>query len=90
MTTKIRVYIKGGTMRFIYTDAARPLLSLGEASIRRASRVEPGDPAKGQDPLQWYANLAPVHGPVLGPFTERTLALTAEVQWLHQHHLRSA
>lgn len=34
-------------------------------------------------PCLWQADLAPVNGPVLGPFTIRGQAIDAEVQWLH-------
>lgn len=30
----------------------------------------------------WWADLLPVKGPVLGPFSNNTSALTAEVDWL--------
>ena len=68
-----------GEVRFIWTDALQPLLALGKAAIRRASHVEPG--ADGQ----WTADLSPVSGPTLGPFTLRQDALDAEVNWLHNH-----
>jgi hypothetical protein len=54
------------------------LTSLGAVTIRRASHVEPDDAG------QWWADLAPVHGPRLGPFTYRSEALAAETKWLEQ------
>ena len=78
---------RDGTARWIHKDEARGLLELGPASIARASHVEPGDPARGQDPLRWYADLSPVGGPTLGPYDERTQALGDEVQWLTCYHL---
>lgn len=54
---------------------------LGPLQLRRASHVEPD--AQGQ----WYADLAPVGGPRLGPFARRSEALAAEVQWLEDRWL---
>jgi hypothetical protein len=68
----------GGEVRCIYGEAI-PLQELGALSIQRASHVEPN--ASGQ----WIADLSPVSGPVLGPFTLRSEALAAEVAWLEQH-----
>jgi hypothetical protein len=62
-------------VRFLFEDALTPLLQLGDASIRRASYVEP----KG---TEWYADLSPVGGPLLGPFDFRSEALDAEAAWL--------
>jgi len=67
-----------GTLRFIYSDALRPLLDTGAARINRASHVEPQG-------TTWTADLAPAGGPVLGPFTTRQEALAAEVEWLDAH-----
>jgi hypothetical protein len=65
---------RGGRVCCLYGELI-PLTELGEVSIRRASRVEPqGD--------GWYADLAPVHGPRLGPFPVRSQALRAETEWL--------
>jgi hypothetical protein len=51
---------------------------LGVATIRRASHVEPDEAGC------WWADLAPVHGPKLGPFPRRSQALQAETTWLDQ------
>ena len=67
-----------GELRFLFDDALTPLLHLGEATIRRASYVEP----RG---TSWYADLSPVGGQVLGPFALRSEALAAEAAWLLQH-----
>jgi hypothetical protein len=79
-----------GQITMIHDDGMRELLKQGQASLRRASHVEPGDPALGQDPLQWYADMAPVQGPVLGPFATRTEALASEVDWLNHNLLQAA
>lgn len=64
-----------GQVRCVY-DEAIDLAQLGELSIRRASHVEPDDQGR------WWADLAPVEGPTLGPFDRRTAALSAERRWL--------
>jgi hypothetical protein len=72
----------GGQVRCLYGEAL-DLASLGLLSIRRASHVEPdGEGA-------WWADLSPLGGPRLGPFTHRSLALTAEESWLECHWLES-
>lgn len=45
-------------------------------SIKRASQVEPGS-----DNL-WYADMAPLGGPKIGPFERRSDALAMELAWL--------
>lgn len=67
-----------GNVRCIYAEAIS-LQELGTVSIQRASHVEPD--ASGN----WLADLTPVSGPVLGPFTLRSEALAAEIAWLEQH-----
>ena len=65
-------------LRYLYSDARRSLLG-GPVVVSRASHVEP---VFG---LGWSADLRPVGGPVLGPFTSRARALAAEVRWLESH-----
>ncbi len=65
----------GGTVHCVYGEAL-DLAALGAVSIRRASHVEPD--ADGR----WWADLAPVGGPRLGPFGLRSAALAAERAWL--------
>jgi len=64
-----------GSVHCIYDEAIH-LPSLGKLTITRASHVEP----TGQG--LWCADLAPVGGPLLGPFSQRSQALAAERQWL--------
>ena len=79
-----------GSMQFIYDDRLKGLMKHGQASIARVSHVEPGDPTKGQDPLRWFADMAPSGQPVvLGPFAERQQALAAEVEWINSNILTS-
>jgi hypothetical protein len=65
----------------VYSEVI-PLHNLGNVQISRASHVEPG--ATGD----WWADLSPSRGPVLGPFPKRSLALQAEHEWLTQNVLR--
>ena len=72
-----------GAIRCLY-DESIDLSTLGRLSIRRASHVEPD--ANGQ----WSADLSPMEGPVLGPFSRRSDALTAERDWIEDHGLIAA
>jgi hypothetical protein len=67
-----------GKIRALYGEAI-DLATLGELAIRRASRVEPDRQGR------WWADLAPMGGPTLGPFARRSQALAAEVAWLERH-----
>tara|TARA_B100001109_G_scaffold215974_1_gene185193 strand:+ start:769 stop:1032 length:264 start_codon:yes stop_codon:yes gene_type:complete len=81
MTQAIDIIISPqGEIRYIYNDALLSLTSLGAATIKRASHVEPCDGG-------WQADLGPVNGPILGPFTTRQEALQQEVNWLLQHNI---
>ena len=71
---------RAGGVRCVYEEAI-DLSVLGTMSIRRASHVEPD----GQG--RWWADLAPVAGPKLGPFVLRSMALQAERSWLLTHWL---
>jgi len=64
-----------GNVRCIY-DEELDLRKLGQVQITRASHVEPD--AEGY----WWADMGPVGGPVLGPYSSRSAALAAERQWL--------
>ena len=69
-----------GTVRCVFGEEL-DLGQLGRLSIRRGSHVEPTPDG------QWTADLAPVQGPLLGPFPTRTAALNAEVTWLQENWL---
>lgn len=74
----MKLYIRpDGTLQAIY-DEAVDLQQIGRAKIQRASHVEPAP----TEPNKWTADLTPVGGPVLGPFSTRREALNAEVTWL--------
>lgn len=68
-----------GELRFIYDDRLAPLLAEGKAEIRRASHVGPVG-------TEWWADLGPVGGPMLGPYKLRQMALNAENYWLRAHN----
>jgi hypothetical protein len=63
-----------GQIRCLYGEAV-DLAALGRL------HVEPND--RGQ----WLADLRPVGGPTLGPFSLRSEALAAERQWLEENWL---
>jgi len=69
-----------GGIRCVYSEEVN-LHELGRLSIQRGSHVEPTSDG------HWTADLSPVNGPVLGPFTTRNEALVAEEAWLLQHWL---
>jgi hypothetical protein len=69
-----------GRIRAVY-DEQLDLAAFGRPEIARASHVEPD--ADGR----WHADLAPIGGPVLGPFDHRSAALDAERAWLEAHWL---
>ena len=64
-----------GEVRCVY-DETIDLNALGTLAIQRASHVEPATDGR------WQADLSPVAGPVLGPFANRSQALSAEQAWL--------
>lgn len=64
-----------GDVRCVYAEEI-DLRALGTLSIVRASHVEPSSEGG------WMADLAPVGGPILGPFEQRSEALAAEQFWL--------
>ncbi len=69
-----------GMVRCVYAETI-DLAEIGLVSITRGSHVEPDNVGR------WFANLAPVEGPLLGPFPRRSHALEAEAEWLHAHWL---
>ena len=62
----------------LYVEAI-DLRAMGTLCIARASQLEPDD--RGN----WWANLSPVAGPILGPFMLRSEALAAERDWMDDH-----
>jgi len=73
----------GGAVRAVYSEVIE-LATLGNGTITRASHVEPDEHGR------WFADMAPVGGPLLGPFAHRSEALLAEQQWLDCHWLEAA
>lgn len=75
--TSFSIYVEpSGQVKFIWNDRLSFLKSSGQATIKRASHVEP------DENCQWGADMSPVGGPVLGPFDSREEALAAEAEWL--------
>ena len=74
------VVLARGGVRCVYEEVI-DLSSFGPLSIQRASHVEPDALA------QWKADLKPVGGPTLGPFTCRSEAIAAERAWLDANWL---
>jgi hypothetical protein len=69
-----------GTVCCIYGETI-DLSQIGRVSISRGSHVEPDESG------WWFADLAPVRGPRLGPFPRRSDALNAETAWLNDRWL---
>jgi hypothetical protein len=69
-----------GNSRCVYGEAI-DLRALGILRVERGSHVEPDESGA------WWADLSPVQGPRLGPFSSRSEALIAEVHWLETHWL---
>ena len=65
----------GGDVRCVYGEEL-DLHEIGKLQITRASHVEPDSGGF------WWADMGPVDGPVLGPFAERSAALSAERAWV--------
>lgn len=79
----MELYISSqGLIRALY-DEFLPFQCLGSVQIQRASHVEPDDMGN------WWADLGPSGGPILGPFPLRSAALDAEQEWLTRHMLDS-
>ena len=66
-----------GTVQCVYGEEV-DLHPLGQLQIHRASHVEPDEQG------QWWVDLSPVGGPMLGPYPGRCLALADENRWLRQ------
>lgn len=79
---EVRVKISdGGRLSLIYSDELAGLLAKG-ATVPDTRRVSHVEPAAGGG---WAADMSPVDGPVLGPFTLRQEALDAELGYLREH-----
>jgi hypothetical protein len=77
----MELIIRGDGIGHCIYDESIPLTELGRLTISRASHVEPT--AQGD----WLADLSPMGGPTLGPFSQRTSAITAELAWLRENWL---
>ncbi|MGV3483991.1 MAG: hypothetical protein ACO1RT_06210 [Planctomycetaceae bacterium] len=72
-----------GNVRMIYDESIDPRV-IGVPRIRRGSHVEPTENG------HWTADLSPCGGPVLGPFSQRSQAIDAEIDWLRKHWIGSS
>lgn len=79
----VLVIDRGGSVRCLYGESI-DLAAIGHLKIDRASHVEPDAQSR------WWADLAPVGGPSLGPFDRRSQALEAEREWLETNWLPSS
>jgi len=76
----MKILVKNGVVKFIYNDKLVGLFKEGKVKIKRASHVEPTQDGK------WIADLNPIQpGIILGPFTLRSKAIKAEVEWLERN-----
>lgn len=71
------IFDESGKARTIYTEAI-DLYTLGKFRHRRASYVEPTETG------EWMADLSPVGGPILGPFSKRSDAIREEMNTLNK------
>lgn len=78
VSEEIQIVISGDRLRFIHQDDLAEAMRVGQVTTLRASHVEPGQDG-------WRADLRPVNGPMLGPFTRRDTALRAEAEWLREN-----
>ena len=82
MKTHKLVIKPDATMICLYDDAIRPLIDQAKtATITRISNVKTTEDTTPQ----FYADLAPVGGPVSPPFRLRSEAIAWEVQWANEH-----
>jgi len=104
--TVVKIVVpRSGPAMAIYSLAAEKLLSgLGDITIRRVSHIVHGssvteyvkvrlladDRWNADCKKKWFANLEPVHGPVLGPFDTRDAAIVAEVAYINENLIRIA
>ena len=76
MTTEMELVVDaGGDVRCVYGEEL-DLREIGKLQITRASHVDPDSDGN------WWADMGPSGGPVLGPFGSRSEALGAEKGWL--------
>lgn len=68
-----------GRLAFLWDDRLVAFRDLGELRIDRASYVEPTPEG------YWMADLAPLGGPRLGPFSLHGAAIEAEREWIARH-----
>lgn len=75
------VIAPNGNIRTLYCEEI-DLQKLGRIQISRGSYVEPNENG------QWMVDLSPLSGPRLGPFSKRSKALQAEIEWIEERWLQ--
>ena len=70
-----------GNIRTVYCEEI-DLQKLGRMQISRGSYVEPNENG------QWMVDLSPLSGPTLGPYSKRSEALQAEIEWIEERWLQ--
>lgn len=71
-----------GVVRYVYNDVIHKHMStLGEATIKRATHVEPDENG------MWYADLSPVGGEKITGFKTHKEAIDFELKWLSKHNI---
>ena len=70
-----------GDIRTLYCEEI-DLQKLGRMQISRGSYVEPNENG------QWMVDLSPLSGPTLGPYSKRSEALQAEIEWIEERWLQ--
>ena len=70
-----------GNIRTVYCEEI-DLQKLGRMQISRGSYVEPNESG------QWMVDLSPLSGPTLGPYSKRSEALQAEIEWIEERWLQ--
>ena len=70
-----------GNIRTLYCEEI-DLQKLGKMQISRGSYVEPNENG------QWMVDLSPLFGPTLGPYSKRSEALQAEIEWIEERWLQ--
>ena len=75
----MEIYIDPSGIAACIYDEAIDLTAIGVVSIRRASHDEPDRQGR------WWADMAPIGGPRLGPYSRRSEALASEKQYILSH-----
>lgn len=81
---------KIATARASHVESFNDLSTQARAWLQAAGFCVDCCGARSINPNDFWADLLPVGGPVLGPFSEYAAAIDAEVAWLQEHNLPDA